>query len=187
MYMRILACGLLLVSLSGCSSMKVEDFADTEPKFVLEDYFAGNVEAWGIFEDRFGRLRRSFTVAITGTLNADGLTLDERFCYADGEKDRRVWHIRRLDEHRFEGRADDIVGVAEGHAYGKALNWRYRLDLPVGGRKIRVSFDDWMFLQEGGVLINRAKVTKFGVTLGEVTLFFRKTGDDPGPQVGCGS
>jgi hypothetical protein len=31
-----------------------------------------------------------------------------------------------------------------------------------------------MFLQQDGVLINRAEVTKFGLRLGEVTIVFRK-------------
>lgn len=178
--------GLLLVSASGCSTMKPEDFAGTEPVFDLERYFLGEVEAWGIFEDRFGRLRRSFTVQIHGTREGELLVLDEAFCYDDGETDRRVWRIRKLDEHRFEGRADDILGVAEGRAYGKALNWQYRMDLPVGERRIRVHFDDWMYLQPGEVLVNRATVSKFGITLGEVTLLFRRTAAGGGDLVaGC--
>jgi hypothetical protein len=37
-----------------------------------------------------------------------------------------------------------------------------------------VSFDDWMYLQADGVLLNRAKMSKFGFTLGEVTIAFQK-------------
>jgi len=170
------ALGLLLVLVSGCSTMQPEDFAGSRPELDLEQYFLGEVEAWGIFEDRFGRLRRSFTVKISGTQQDGELILDEAFCYDDGEQARRVWRIRRLSEHRYEGRADDVIGKAEGRLYGKALNWRYRLDLPIGGRKLRVHFDDWMYLQPDNVLINRASVSKFGITLGEVTLFFRPAG-----------
>jgi hypothetical protein len=32
-----------------------------------------------------------------------------------------------------------------------------------------------MLLQNDGMLINRATVSKFGITLGQVTLFFRKS------------
>jgi hypothetical protein len=73
-------------------------------------------------------------------------------------------------------RAADLVGEACGQAAGNALNWRYKLDLPVGGSTWRVAFDDWMFLQDGGVMINRARVSKWGLELGEVTLFFAKPG-----------
>ncbi|MBM3480321.1 MAG: DUF3833 domain-containing protein, partial [Alphaproteobacteria bacterium] len=39
-----------------------------------------------------------------------------------------------------------------------------------------VDFDDWMFLQPGGVMLNRARVSKFGIAIGEVTLSFSRGG-----------
>ncbi len=160
--------------LTGCSNMNPEDFADIEPKLALEEYFDGETRAWGIFEDRFGNLRRQFTVDITGTWDGEELVLDERFHYRDGEKDRRVWRIVRLDENTYEGRADDVIGVAEGTAFGNAVNWRYDVDLKVGDGSWRVRFDDWMFLQPDGVLINRARVKRWGFEIGAVTLMFMK-------------
>ncbi|MCC9624703.1 DUF3833 domain-containing protein [Thalassospira sp. MA62] len=154
--------------------MKPQDFAQKQPRFDVFDYFEGNSRAWGIFEDRFGTLRRQFTVDITGTITDDVLTLEEDFVYDDGEEDRRVWKITRTGDHSYEGRADDIIGVATGSQYGNALNWTYEMDLKVGDGSWRVSFDDWMFLQADGVLVNRARVKKWGFEIGEVTLFFTK-------------
>ena len=154
--------------------MDPKQFKDAEPRLELEDYFAGETRASGIFEDRFGRLRRQFTVDITGTLDGDMLVLDERFEYSDGETDRRVWTIRKIGRHTYEGRADDVIGVARGEAYGNALNWRYDIDLKVGDGALRVHFNDWMFLQPSGVLLNRARVSKFGIEIGQVTLAFTK-------------
>jgi hypothetical protein len=154
--------------------MQAKDFEGTTPRFDLFDYFAGDTRAWGIFESRSGELKRQFTVDIRGEVEGDSLTLTEDFVYADGETQQRVWRIRRLDEHRFEGRADDVVGTANGLAYGQALNWRYTLRLPFRDSTLDVKFDDWMYLQPDGVLINRAKVSKFGFKVGEVTLFFSK-------------
>ena len=168
---RLLLVGLVMMT--GCS-MKPEDFADAEPRLVLEEYFAGQTRAWGVFEDRFGQLRRQFVVDIEGQWDGRVLVLDEHFTYADGETDRRVWRITRIGEHTYEGRADDVVGTASGVAYGNALNWRYDLDLRVGDRTWRVHFDDWMFLQPDGILINRARMSKLGLALGEVTLVFQK-------------
>lgn len=163
---------LVLAFVTGCT-MQSEDFKDTGPKLKIEEYFLGETRAWGIFEDRFGKLRRQFVVDITGTMDGDELVLDERFDYADGEKDRRVWRIRKLDEHNYEGRADDVIGVAKGVSYGNALNWSYDLDLQIGDNSLRVHFNDWMFLQPDGVLMNRARVTKWGFDIGEVTLMFK--------------
>lgn len=165
---------ILLLALGGCATMKPEELAGRQPRLVLEEYFVGKTRAWGIFEDRFGDLRREFVVDIDGTWDGRELVLDEHFVYADGETDRRVWRIVRTGEHTYRGEAADVIGQAVGAVYGNALNWRYDLDLDIGQRTMRVSFDDWMFLQPDGVLINRAKVRKWGFELGSVTLFFRK-------------
>ncbi len=42
------------------------------------------------------------------------------------------------------------------------------------GKEYEVQFDDWMFLVDDRVLLNRATMSKFGVTLGEVLLSFTK-------------
>ncbi|MDH3909864.1 MAG: DUF3833 domain-containing protein, partial [Rhodospirillales bacterium] len=62
--------------------------------------------------------------------------------------------------------------------------WRYRFALKVGDDTWNVTFDDWLFLQSDGVLINRAEVTKFGIKLGEVTLVFRKVAGAPAQAAG---
>ncbi len=175
---RLTAALLALLIISGCTNMKPTDFKDETPVLRIEEYFQGTTRAWGIFEDRFGTLRRQFTVEITGTWDGETLVLDERFNYADGETDRRVWTIRKTGDHRYEGQADDVVGKATGEAYGNALNWRYDMDLKIGDGTLRVHFDDWMFLQPTNVLINRAKVSKFGIEIGSVTLAFMKPEKD---------
>ncbi len=116
MIARITYTLMVLLLLGGCQSMQIEDFKDTEPKFVLEQYFEGKTKAWGIFEDRFGNLRREFVVDIDGTWDGTTLTLDERFDYADGEKDRRIWTIEKAEDGRYVGRADDVIGSGYANA-----------------------------------------------------------------------
>ena len=79
---------LMVVFVSGCGAMKPQDFENKEPVFDVFSYFQGHSRAWGIFEDRFGTLRRQFTVDINGTVNDGVLTLTEDFLYDDGEKDQ---------------------------------------------------------------------------------------------------
>jgi hypothetical protein len=100
--------------------------------------------------------------------------LDERFTYSDGKTERRVWRLTDLGNGRYEGRADDVVGVAQGIAAGNALNWSYTLRLPVDGKVYDVQFDDWMYLVDEKVMLNKAVMSKFGIRLGEVTLSFTK-------------
>jgi len=160
--------------ISGCNKMSIEQYQNRSPHFVLEEYFLGQTRAWGIFQNRSGEVERQFTVDILGKMVDGNLVLEEDFIYADGTLDRRVWTITKIDEHNYEGRASDVIGHATGKAYGNALSWAYTLDLPYKDATVKVQFDDWMFLQEDGVLINRAKMSKFGVFLGEVTLVFQR-------------
>lgn len=171
--MRLLAL-LGVLGLAACGGVNTKIYEGTEPPLVLEDYFLGQTRAWGMFQDRAGELKRSFEVRIDGEMVDGELVMTEDFVYSDGEKSQRIWRIKRLDAHHYEGRADDVVGVARGVVYGRALNWTYTLALPVDDKTYHVQFDDWMYLQPDGVLLNRARMSKFGVELGQVTLAFRK-------------
>ncbi|MDR9432448.1 MAG: DUF3833 domain-containing protein [Spiribacter sp.] len=167
-----LAFAIILV---GCAGVAPEEYAGETPEFRIEEYFDGNVQAWGMFQARNGEIRRRFSVDIEGEVDGDFITLDERFTYADGETDRRVWEIERIDEHTYQGTAGDIVGTALGKRYGNALNWTYTLALEVDDRTWNLKFDDWMVLVDEDTLINTAEVSKFGIRVGTVTLFFRRS------------
>jgi hypothetical protein len=173
---RVFLAVLFALLLGGCSSVRIGQYAGTEPQLDLFEYFEGSTRAWGMFQGRDGSLKRRFVVDIRGVVEGDLLTLTEDFQYADGEKQKRVWRIRRLDAQRYSGTAGDVIGEALGEARGAVFNWRYTLRLPYGEGTVDVRFDDWMFLQPDGVLLNRARVEKFGFTVGEVTLAFRKEG-----------
>ena len=154
--------------------MNIEKFKGSQPTLTLEDYFEGKTEAWGMFHDRFGNLKRTFKVDITGTIESNTLTLDEKFLYDDGEQDSRVWTIKILGNNQYSGTASDVVGEAKGLSEGNALNWKYKLNLKVGDSTILVDFDDWMFLQDRNILMNRAEVKKWGLNIGVVSITFLK-------------
>ncbi len=159
---------------AGCAGPTPADYAGERPVLDLKTYFNGELSAHGIFTDRSGRVVRRFTVAMTGRWNGNQGVLDEHFSYSDGSTERRTWRLTDLGNGRWEGRADDVVGVAEGRAAGNALNWRYTLALPVDGRVWEVQFDDWMIQMDDRVMLNKAVMRKFGVQLGEVTLSFQR-------------
>jgi len=173
---RLLLAGLGAAALmAGCASApSPADYAAEKPVLDLKTYFNGELTAHGLFTDRAGKVQRRFVVAMTGTWQGNQGTLDERFTYSDGTTERRVWRLTDLGNGRYSGRADDVVGEAVGQAAGNALNWRYTLRLPVDGKVYDVQFDDWMYLMDERVMLNKAVMSKFGITLGEVTLAFHK-------------
>ena len=154
--------------------MKPEDFKGTEPTLNIEKYFEGSVEAWGLLQDRKGKVTRQFKADMFGKFENNILTLEEEFFWTDGEKQMRVWKIKKIDEHNYIGTAPDVVGEAKGFSYGSAFKFEYDLMIPIKGKNIKISFDDWIFKQDDKVAINRAKLTKFGFKVGELTVFFRK-------------
>lgn len=168
----ILAAGA--ASAACASSSSLEQFETAPRQLVLEEYFLGETSAYGLFEDRFGKVRRQFKVDITGELEGNRLTLTENFLYDDGERETRIWEIDVLGDGRYRGTAGDVTGIAEGQVSGNAFNWKYKVDLKVGGSTWDVGFNDWMFLMEDDVLLNRAYVTRYGIEIGQVTIAFRK-------------
>lgn len=176
--MRILLMLLSLIVLAGCSA-RIEDYRETRPALDLRQYFNGKVQAWGQFQDRSGKVVKRFTVDIKGSWQGDTGVLEEYFLYDDGSRQTRIWHLKALPDGRYTGRADDVVGEARGRAIGSALNWHYTLALPVDGKVYHMKMDDWMYLHDRDTLVNRTEMSKFGVHLGEVTLFFRRQGDAP--------
>jgi hypothetical protein len=176
LWLACFTCGI--IGLGGCAGVPVERYQTEKPVLDLAKYFDGTIDGWGMFQDRSGKVIKRFHVVIEACWEKrDGLdvgVLDENFVWSDGTTSRRVWTITRQDATRYIGRADDVVGEAQGEAAGNALRWRYVLALPVDGKVWNVDFDDWMFLIDDKVMLNRSAMSKFGFNLGEVTLSFTK-------------
>jgi hypothetical protein len=162
------------LALTGCASNNIEAYKAEKPELDLRSYFNGTLDAYGIFTDRSGQVVKRFSVVMQCTWTGDEGVLDEAFTYSDGSTQRRVWRLKKLPDGRYSGLADDVVGSAIGQARGNTLNWRYTLALPVDGKVYEVQFDDWMYLMTPTVMLNKARMSKFGVFLGEVTLSFTR-------------
>lgn len=170
--------GLVITGLFACSSPSVTQYANEKPNLDLSEYFNGTIDAYGIFTDRSGEVKKRFTVLLVAQWKVvDGKkvgTLDESFDFSDGTKQKRIWTLTETAPGKYIGRADDVVGDALGESAGNALNWAYTLALPVDGTIYHVQFNDWMYLVTPKVMLNKAKMSKFGIDLGEVTLSFYK-------------
>jgi hypothetical protein len=174
--MKIIFTLLIAILITNCSSnnMKPIDFKDQKPRLIIEDYLSGNVKAWGILQNRSGKVTRQFSAALNGKWNGKQLILDEEFIWTDGEIQKRQGKINKIDEHNYEGTAGDVVGTAKGYSYGPAFKFEYVLLVPIKGKEIKITFDDWIFMQDERVAINRATMTKFGIKVAELTVMFVK-------------
>jgi len=187
-------------TLAGCAGPQISDYSGEKPALDLREYFNGRLDAFGVFTDRGGKVVRRFTVVMNCSWNGNEGVLDEDFTYADGSTEKRVWRLTYLGDGRYSGTAGDVVGTAFGETRGNAFRWGYTLALPVGGtpnaagspqgasapgsavreatsegaKVYEVQFDDWMYLMNDRVMLNKATMSKFGIRLGEVTLTFVK-------------
>ena len=166
-------CAALAALVAGCAAVEVGDYRNETPVLDLSRYFDGTVDGWGMVQDRSGKVLRRFEVLIVGTWSGERGTLDEYFTFSDGKQERRVWQLVK-EGAQYSGTAGDVVGTARGEARGNALHWRYVLAVPVDGTTWNLDMDDWMYLVDDRTLLNRTRMSKLGVQVGEVTLAFRK-------------
>ncbi len=172
--MKYLMAAALALGISGCASNELAMYRDEKPALDLQKYLNGELDAWGIFQGRSGKVEKRFRVKIVAKWQGDVGTFDEDFSWSDGTKSRRVWTVAKQPDGTYVGRAEDVVGEARGEISGNALRWRYVLALPVDGKVYNVNFDDWMFLMDDNIMMNRSYMSKWGFKLGEVTLTFVK-------------
>lgn len=148
------------------------DAPRVDPPFDLTRFFDGHTRAWGLFEDRFGRVRRRFSVDMHGRWDAGNFVLEEAFVYDTGEQEHRQWCITPRGGDGFTAKSADCIGEASGRSTRDGVHMRYRFRLKTEVREIDVTFDDRIYPVDATVAINRATVRKWGIRLGEVSLFF---------------
>ena len=120
-YLLLIIISVLITSCSSNQAMKPEDFKNQKPRLIIEEYLSGNVKAWGILQNRSGKVTRQFSADLDGKWDGKQLILDEKFVWNDGEIQNRQWTINKIDEHNYEGTAGDVVGTAKGFSYGCLL------------------------------------------------------------------
>ncbi len=137
--------------------------------FTLESLFVGSTAGEGVFTNSWTRSERCFRVDIVGTWDGRVLTLREDFAYDDGEKDHKTWRFEKKAPGVYDGQREDVVGVARVWTEGAAVRLEYAVKL--GG--VVLDFTDTLELRLDGSVLNRARVSKWGVPIGRVELTMR--------------
>lgn len=172
--------GLLAILLtSGCATQNIQAYQNTTPTLDMHEFFSGQIDGWGMFQGRNGEVKKRFYVDIDATHEGDDvIVLNEKFSWADGTKSQRIWRLTEQTDGSWRGVAGDIIGEATGQVVGNTLHWNYLLELPVEDKTYKVTFDDWMYLINEDVMLNRSVMKKFGVELGSVTLSMHRKPSD---------
>lgn len=165
---------LSILLFAGCAAVPPVAQIKNNPRFEPEKFFAGHTRSSGIFENRIGKSQQRFSTDAAGQLRGNLLTLHQTFRYEDGRTQQRQWQIRRLDAHRYEGTANDVVGYAHGTIAGDTFRFSYTVALKPGNPFFTVRLEQVMTLRGDGTVENRATISKFGLTLSDVTEHFRQ-------------
>lgn len=169
------ALGLAMTLMQGCAAMKPGDFAAGRPLFDPTNFFTGRTSSFGVMENRSGRPKQVVRTETTGRWEGDTLRLEQDLWLSESKPQHRSWRIRKLDAHRYEGTANDIVGTVRGEAYGNAFHWSFTLALSPGNPLANVRMSQWMYLQpDGKTMVNHSTITKFSIVVAQVTEQFRK-------------
>ena len=159
--------------ISSCST-NLTDYQPQVSNFDIKEYFDGDVTAWGTIQDSSDKVTRRFCVELEGKWNGNKGLLAEKFYFDDGEISYRNWHFNKQNDGSYEGTAEDVIGTAIGKHRGFAFQLQYTLELPVDGTTYEVSMNDWMYQIDQYRVMNKTAISKFGVNVANVTLFFDK-------------
>lgn len=152
-----------------------EKSTNNRPNLIVEDYFNGNIKAWGHIQNWRGKVIQRFDLTLTGTWNGNKCRLDEIFTYYDTSKTmKRHWIIEKKEDGTYEGTASDVIGKAVPNIFKSSINWNYIMRIGSNKHKHNIHMDDWMHLMNDGVLINQIRMKKFGITVGNITIFMKK-------------
>ena len=174
------------IILTACTGVPVEHFDRATPGFDPIAYFDGSTHSWGVIQAADGAPQSRFRADLSGHRDADGLALIQNFTFEDGHTQQRKWHLHRVDAHRFDATANDVIGVATGYAYGNAFRWDYTLQL-TSNPLSRVQMHHWMSLAGDGVtLLNQVTIRKFGVQVGGTTEYFQRGVEVVVPSISAG-
>jgi len=175
----IILCNLIASCSTDLDDYQKTTYQDSNKKerqepFDIKTFFDGEVIAWGVVQNYADKVSRRFCVEMVGTWqNNEGL-LAEKFYFNDGEISFRDWYLSKKPDGSYEGTASDVVGVAIGKHQGFAFQFKYELSLVVDDKTYQVSMDDWMYQLDEHRVINKTSMSKFGVNVAEITLFFDK-------------
>ena len=171
---RTLILTACIAVLAACSAVQVDDYRYQAPTLKMEDFFQGDLVAYGVVKDFRGRVIRKFTAEILAYWRDGVGTLEEDFEFDDGELERRVWKLQTNSTNNYTGTAGDVVGDGEVTVAGNSAFLDYVLRIPYGDGSINVRIDDRMYLITPTVLLNESTLRKFGIKVGELLLVIQK-------------
>ncbi len=170
----IVAMGLALL---GCATVPSAPPKIAAP-LTLVEAFAGKSTGKGEFKVWLTGDQRRFTAklngTVTGPMGARRLTVVEDFIYDDGDENTLTWVFDEQGAGRWTGRREDTVGTALVIEEDGVIRLSYTADFVSPGAVTRLGFSDVIYDAGGGLIINDAIVTRWGLPVAKVQFIIQR-------------
>jgi Protein of unknown function (DUF3833) len=171
MHRRTLLLGLAALPLAGCAATPAPPAA-AGPPITLVSAFKGRTTGRGHFRVWLTGDERRFTARLNGTVKGqDGartLTVVEDFLYDDGETNRLTWVFTETGPGRWRGKREDTVGEAVVIEEAGLIRLAYTADFKSPSGVNRLGFEDILYADKEGRIINDAVVSRAGIAVASV-------------------
>ncbi|MBV0913331.1 DUF3833 family protein [Anianabacter salinae] len=154
-------------------AQRPEEMRNLAPGFDLRKHLNGAFLCEGVIFGPTGRVASRFVADMDVTWDGNVGTMVEEFRYDSGATQHRNWTIEVAEDGSLKATAPDVVGTGTGQQMGPGVRLKYRLKLPKDAGGHELDAVDWMYLVEGGTIVNRSQFRKYGITVVELVATMR--------------
>ena len=150
------------------------DYNKKLPTFSMESYFSNKVTALG-YMTFFYPLKtiKDIKIAFSGKFQDNTLTLKENYTDNDS-KVLRVWSFKKQSNSLYIGKESNVKGIIKVSIDRNKLNMKYKFNTNYKKIYFSVNVKDSMYLVDKETLINKTIISKYGITLAESFLVYKK-------------
>jgi hypothetical protein len=135
-------------------------------------FFEGELEGFGIIEDRDGKPINRFRITTHSSWAGDTGTLREDFTYADGGSEQRLWTLQLGADGTLKGVSADDKGALTATQSGDVLDLEYDLWREINGKPIRFTMQErrMIIAQNPDAILARIAMKKGKFPLARLTV-----------------
>jgi hypothetical protein len=140
-------------------------YQGTTPIFDFKSYFIGEFQGVGISQDWRGKVISRFEINTAGSW--DDTKGEVIQVIQDDNKNEdgieRIWKFKQINEHIYQGREDNVIGVAKLEQYGNMVNIKYKRSYNFLGMDWEMEVTNKMYMIDANRVISETLVSKLGI------------------------
>lgn len=142
---------------------------------LLEDFFTGRTRGTGSFVSDIAGVKRGLTVDTHGTFDGRTLILTEDIAYDDGKREQAIWRFDKTGPANYDGKRTKVTGVVPVRIEDGVVRMGYVAEVEgTDGKPFKLRFDDELVRTDARTVVNTARVSFLGITVGSVEITFVK-------------